>query len=79
MDLIKYIEANPSVKAEDKPRLTKQCREILAALRSGPKLNHELAPIGIRYSARIGELRKAGYEIETEHVANGVHKYTLRE
>lgn len=42
-------------------------RAILSALISGPRTNKELAEIGgHRFSARLHELRAAGYDIETE-------------
>ncbi len=45
-------------------RISKQGRAILARLQAGEVTNVELARIAIRYSARIHELRKAGYRIE---------------
>ena len=70
---------NPTVHPDAKPRLGKQQQEILDRLQRGPATNVELAAIGIRYSARIHELRTAGYVIEktTENHATGLVVYRL--
>lgn len=66
--------------AESKPRLTRQACEVLARLERGPATNIELIPISSRFSARIYDLRKAGYVIDTDMVdrANGITLYTLK-
>lgn len=70
---------NKTVDAREVKRLGKQQREILERLRSGPATSGDLARIGIRYSARIEELRKAGYRIQivkADH-ASGLRTYVL--
>jgi hypothetical protein len=55
---------------------------VLRRLMQGPALTGELcnpACGGERFGARIMELRKQGYEIETEIVRVGQARYTLRE
>lgn len=70
--------ASPVV-AEAK-RLTRQQTLVLARLREGPATNMELIPISTRFSARIFELRKQGYKIDTECIdrAKGLSLYTLK-
>lgn len=70
---------DPGVRPGDRPRLSRQCEEILDALRGGPKLNVELAAISLKYSGRISDCRAAGYVIVAEHMDGGLWKYTLRE
>jgi hypothetical protein len=41
--------------------------------------NYELNSICFRYSARIKELRDAGFQIVTQYIKPGVFKYTLME
>jgi hypothetical protein len=43
---------------EAQPRLSRQCREILDALRGGRKANTSLAGITHRFSARVHDLRR---------------------
>jgi hypothetical protein len=76
----KPIPVNPSVDPVEAVRLSKQSEEILERLRQGPATNVELACIGIRYSARIGELRSAGYQVEITHRnrSTGVNVYRLK-
>lgn len=53
---------------------------ILAALRTGPKVTHELASPavgGVRFGARLQELREAGHTIREERVRQSQHRYTL--
>lgn len=70
--------ASPVV-AEAK-RLTRQQALVLDRLREGPATNMELIPISTRFSARIFDLRKAGYKIDTDCLdrAKGLSLYTLR-
>jgi hypothetical protein len=62
---------DPHVEPADKPRLTRQCYSVLERLRRGPVSNVQLLLIAIRYSARIHDLRSAGYKIETEKRGDG--------
>ena len=69
----------PSMPEVERQRLSRQCREILERLQRGPASSAELNRIAFRYSARIHELRKAGYEIRlTDHDhESGVTWYAL--
>lgn len=66
--------------AEAKPRLSRQALAVLARLEAGPATNLELIPISTRFSARIYDLRRAGYVIDTDQgdKASGVTTYTLK-
>lgn len=70
---------NSTVPETAKPRLGRQQKAILEALRVGPVTNTELLGIGMRFGARIQELRKAGYEIATcsASAERGCYLYTL--
>lgn len=63
------------------PRITGQRKKILDRLAQGPVTNIELAAICFRYSARIHELRKAGYDIQTyyQDKSSGTCWYRLHE
>lgn len=75
-----FQPVDPNVHPDAIGRLSEQAEAILARLFRGPATNWELARIAIRYSARIHDLRKAGFQIETEHLnhASGEVRYTLR-
>lgn len=62
------------------PRLTRQQAAVLARLQQGPATNVELMPLSMRYSARIFELRKAGWIIETDYIdkAAGICQYAFK-
>ena len=55
--------SDPHVVPDERPRLTGQNAEILARLRCGPATNRELARISLKYTSRISDLRKAGYDV----------------
>ena len=56
-----------------------QRTRILRALLDGPKYNIELTEIGLRYTARIKELRDMGYTIRTgNRLKDGRVLYTLK-
>lgn len=61
-------------------RISTQRAAILERLRRGAVTNIELQKIGIRYSARICELRKMGYSIATKIVnrKDGITLYELQ-
>jgi len=61
-------------------RLAGNALRALARLRQGPATNVELLALaGMRFGARLFELRRAGYHIETdEDKRRGVVTYTLR-
>jgi hypothetical protein len=44
-------------------RLSGQSLRILERLQSGPATNRELAEISLKYTGRISDLRKAGYDV----------------
>lgn len=50
--------------AKESKRLSKQCQAILARLRQGRSTNRELSELSLKYTSRISDLRKAGYQIE---------------
>jgi hypothetical protein len=52
---------------------------VLERLQAGPATNMDLIPISTRFSARIHELRKHGYRIDTEKntPSRGLTTYTL--
>ena len=63
----------------ERRRLNRQCLAILARLQSGTATNRQLSEIGLRFGARIMELRQAGYAIEIvahDH-ASGLVTYAL--
>ena len=64
---------------EDRPRLNKQCEQILAMLRTGPKTNDDLARVALKYTSRISDLRKAGHNIQCQRIKRGLTKYRLIE
>lgn len=51
---------DPTVTKAAAPRLSRQCREILARLREGSATNTELAIISRKYTSRISDLRWVG-------------------
>ena len=69
---------DPHVDHRDIPQLTRQSRVILERLRQGPATNAELTAVGLRYSARIHELRRAGHEIESEQLGWSLWLFSLR-
>ena len=73
------LEFNPTVPDAAKPRLGRQQQAILDRLRKGPATNNDLCQIAQRFSARIEELRKAGYDIRRTHDDDrrGVYIYEL--
>ncbi len=69
---------DPNVDPRDAGRLSDQCRTILALLQDRPRSNVELAAVGLKYTSRISDLRKAGCRIEAKR--NGATwTYTLKE
>ena len=49
---------DPTVTAEEAPRLSRQCLAILDRLREGPATNRELATISLKYTGRLSEVRR---------------------
>lgn len=65
----------------EKPRLSRQNQAILERLRRGSATNDELIRIARKYTARISDLRAAGYDVrlvEHDHVT-GITRYQLFE
>jgi hypothetical protein len=52
-----------SVTKIEAKRLSSQSQRILELLRTGDRSNDELAAIARKYTSRISDIRKAGYEI----------------
>ena len=75
------IRLNPTAPSERYKNLQRKCLLILERLRQGPATNLELVTIGgLRYGARLGELRDAKYKIHTqEDRCTGIAVYTLVE
>jgi hypothetical protein len=45
------------------PRLSRQCAEILTLLKTGPATNHMFSGCSLKYTSRVTDLRRAGYDI----------------
>lgn len=65
---------------ESQPRLSRQCRKMLDRLTQGPATNKDLAAISLKYTSRISDLRKAGYDIalQSHDFKTGETVYVLR-
>ena len=65
----------------ERKRLSGQNLTILEALRRGPMRNTDLALIALKYTSRLSDIRKAGYEvrIKERNTATGVVVYELVE
>ncbi len=62
------------------PRLARQLREVIDALReAGPAglTNKQLAQIALRYSSRIAEARRKHFGIKTVRVTESLFRYVL--
>lgn len=68
---------DPNVEPTDTPRLTGQNLRILNRLRLGPASNTELSGISLKYTSRISDLRKHGFDIECRRQAGGWNLYYL--
>jgi hypothetical protein len=73
------VPPNPTVPDEARPRVSRQCREILERLREGPATNKELAAKSLKYTSRLSEIREAGYTVRcvAVDIKNGVYRYEL--
>jgi hypothetical protein len=70
---------NPSVAPQDEVRLGKQQQRLLDALQRGPVTNMQ-AVLDLRIlnaTARISELRQAGYRVDAERGTGGTWTYRL--
>ena len=69
---------DPSVLDDDRPRLSRQCVEILERLKSGPATNGALSRCALKYTGRISDLRAAGYDIRIiDRFPGGIVMYAL--
>ena len=64
-----------------RPRLSRQCEELLAMLRRGDLSNDQMARVARKYTSRISELRQAGYDVRpvSHNHATGLVVYRLQE
>jgi hypothetical protein len=68
--------------AQEKPKLSRQCRRILEAFKrgGGRATNVELSEIALKYTGRLSDLRKAGYDVRVvEKGARGLRVYECHE
>ena len=83
LDLLDHMERSIPVvdhhaQPEDKPRLSKNSAAVLARLEQGPATNAQLMQVGgMRFGARIHDLKKHGYKISSEHLSDGIWVYEL--
>lgn len=70
---------NSTVAPPDVTRLTAALRRLHDHMRAGGwHTGPELIPVaGLRYGARLEELKRAGIPFEREHVTEGVWRYRL--
>lgn len=67
------IQCDPA----DCDRLSGQNLQIIERLRRGPATNAELAAIGLKYTSRVSDCRRAGYRINCEKRDGGLTVYSL--
>lgn len=86
LSLIDFVEAktkeipvvDPNVDVRDIPRLGKSSLNVLARLKRGPATNVELMEVGgMRFGARIHDLKKHGYSVRSERLDGGIWVYEL--
>jgi Helix-turn-helix domain len=56
-----------------------QTEKILDLLRQGSATNEQLNNIAYRYSARINDLRRKGFNIISEHIGGSKWRFTLND
>lgn len=63
----------------ERKRLSAQSQAILDRLRRGPATNYELAQIALKYTSRLSDCRKAGYDVRmvSRNYETGVTLYRL--
>lgn len=72
--------SDPSAPAAERPRLTRQAREVLARLQAGPATRRQLGEIALNVTARVSDLRRCGYAVDViERHDDGLTIYALRE
>lgn len=64
---------------EEIRRLSRQCQHILERLQRGEATNKELAGLSLKYTARISDLRAAGYDVQVKsrNTKTGLTVYRL--
>lgn len=65
---------------ENKPRYSKQCRELLEVLKTGAKVTSTWARDNLQIehlARRILDLKEAGIRIESNRIAGGFSEYFL--
>lgn len=72
-----HVTLNPTVAADDAPRLSPQCHAIAARLREGPATNLDLIAVSHRFGARLHELKRAGFLWTRKPLGQGVHQYRM--
>lgn len=72
--------ANPTVAAEDVPRTDSLRAAVLAHMQErGSATSGELLHVGgMRFGARIHELKAVGYRFDRKRLPDGQHLYTYR-
>lgn len=60
-------------------RLSRQCQDIVAVLSRGTATNQELSRISLKYTSRISDLRKRGWNVQVvdRDVKRGITWYAL--
>jgi hypothetical protein len=73
------IPLNSTVPPAAVPRLTRQCQMILDRLRRGRVGLRDILTIATNHTARVSELRKAGYDVRcvVHHHKTGQTVYAL--
>lgn len=71
---------DPNVERSDVRRLAGQNAAILELLREKREVpNYELNKISMKYTGRLSDLRKAGYNVQISRRDGAVHWYSLIE
>jgi hypothetical protein len=78
-DVYATARLNPTVAPEDVPRLTAALQRLYHHMRDGEWCTGpSLIPIaGLRYGARLEELKRAGIPFERQHLSEGIWQYRL--
>lgn len=85
-DLLSWTPPEPQgstyEKARDGKRLTEQAKRVFQVMKFGEwktlsQISHITHDPEASVSARIRDLRKAGYRVDRRHVDKGLHEYRL--
>jgi hypothetical protein len=72
------VPIDPNIDPKDIPRVSAQCQVILQMLQHGPQTSADLAKVALKYTSRISDLRKAGYNVRvSEKLRDGNRVYRL--